>query len=133
MPKNSGTNYIGTCCILVALGSIPDLSADSCNEIKANEGQSVSSGKYWVQVKSASFTKVALTYCDMETGGEYIKQNLRQDLYILVDKNLKSSVLTAFFTDISKHFAYNTSVFLFFFFIFFFSFGNKMFCENQSY
>lgn len=82
MPKNGGTNYIGPCCILVALGSIPDLPADSCNEIKANEGQSVSSGKYWMQVKSASFSKVALTYCDMVTGGEYSKKNLRRDVYI---------------------------------------------------
>lgn len=74
MPQNGGTNYISSSCILVPLGSIPELPAESCNEIKASEGQSSSSGKYWVQVESASFNKVALAYCDMETGGEYCKQ-----------------------------------------------------------
>lgn len=59
---------------------MPELPAESCNEIKASEGQSASSGKYWMQVESASFNKVALTYCGMETGGEYSKQKPRHKI-----------------------------------------------------
>ena len=54
--------------IPVPLGSIPELAAKSCKEIKASEGQAVS-GKYWLS--SIKPNMAVLAYCDMETGGEF--------------------------------------------------------------
>jgi len=51
----------------VPLGSIPELQAESCQEIKASEGQAVS-GKYWLSTNKPEMP--VLAYCDMETGGE---------------------------------------------------------------
>ncbi|XP_068737313.1 uncharacterized protein [Montipora capricornis] len=49
----------------VPLGSIPELAAVSCQEIKASEGQVVSA-KYWLStIKPGT---AVLTYCDMKTG-----------------------------------------------------------------
>ncbi|KAL9978444.1 hypothetical protein ACROYT_G015958 [Oculina patagonica] len=45
------------------LGSIPELPAQSCHEIKASEGKDASSNKYWLD---PTLTGVAvLVYCDM--------------------------------------------------------------------
>ena len=54
--------------IPVPLGSIRELAAESCKEIKASEGQAVS-GKYWLS--SIKTNMAVLAYCDMETGGEF--------------------------------------------------------------
>ncbi|XP_068705701.1 microfibril-associated glycoprotein 4-like [Montipora foliosa] len=49
----------------VPLGSIPELAAVSCQEIKASEGQVVSA-KYWLStIKPGT---AVLAYCDMKTG-----------------------------------------------------------------
>lgn len=54
-------------CFLVSLGSIPELPADSCAEIKADEGGHAVSGSYWLDLtKSGNST---LVLCDMTTGG----------------------------------------------------------------
>ncbi|XP_020623992.1 von Willebrand factor C and EGF domain-containing protein-like [Orbicella faveolata] len=45
------------------LGSIPELPAHSCHEIKASEGKDTSSSKYWLD-PTANGTAV-LVYCDM--------------------------------------------------------------------
>ena len=54
--------------IPVPLGSIRELAAESCKEIKASEGQAVS-GKYWLS--SIKPNMAVLAYCDMETGGDF--------------------------------------------------------------
>ena len=58
------------------LGSISELPAESCNDIKANEGGHVVSGKYWIRVQTASSSQMALTYCNMENGGMYNRSKI---------------------------------------------------------
>ncbi|CAH3157257.1 unnamed protein product, partial [Pocillopora meandrina] len=45
------------------LGSIPELPALSCHEIKASEGKDTISGKYWLDPISTG--KATLDYCNM--------------------------------------------------------------------
>ena len=52
---------------IAPLGSIPELAAESCKEIKASEGQQAVSDWYWIH--SAKQGKAVLAYCDMETEG----------------------------------------------------------------
>ena len=56
--------------IPVPLGSIPELAAESCKEIKASEGQATN-GKYWLS--SIKLNMAVLAHCDMETGGEFFQ------------------------------------------------------------
>ena len=49
------------------LGSIPELPALSCHEIKASEGKHTISGKYWLD--STRKGKAKLIYCDMVNEG----------------------------------------------------------------
>lgn len=49
------------------LGSIPELPAKSCKEIKASEGEEAVTGKYWFD--SISPQASVLAYCDMDTEG----------------------------------------------------------------
>ena len=59
----------------VPLGSIPELPAETCKEIKASEGGQAVSGKYWfVECKTR---KSVLTHCDMDTEGNFLKNSLR--------------------------------------------------------
>lgn len=53
----------------VALGSIPELPADSCWEIKVTEGEKAVSGEYWFN--SIIPSKSILAYCDMDTLGKW--------------------------------------------------------------
>ena len=53
--------------IAVPLGSISELPADSCKEIKASEGGQAISGNYWLD--SAGSGKPTLARCDMKTEG----------------------------------------------------------------
>ena len=53
----------------VALGSIPELPAETCKEIKASEGQAVS-GKYWLSNIKPGMAELA--YCDMNTEGRLL-------------------------------------------------------------
>ena len=48
----------------VPLGSIPELPADSCEDIKASEGGQVVSGPYWLD--PARSGDPSLVFCDME-------------------------------------------------------------------
>ena len=62
---------------LAILGAIPELSADSCKEIKASKGGQAVSGKYWL-----NFIKPGtplLAHCDMKSEGS-VKQLNRMDL-----------------------------------------------------
>ncbi|XP_068747108.1 uncharacterized protein [Montipora capricornis] len=54
----------------VPLGSISELAAESCKEIKMSEGRSPN-GKYWISTAESlySFSKFLL-YCDMTTSGQ---------------------------------------------------------------
>ena len=54
--------------LTVALGSIPELPAASCEEIKMSEEQVVASKKYWMICINQDMA--ALAYCNMTTGGE---------------------------------------------------------------
>ena len=51
----------------VPLGSIPELPAETCKEIKASEGKAVS-GKYWLSSIKPGMS--VLVHCNMQTGGE---------------------------------------------------------------
>ena len=51
----------------VRLGSIPELPAETCHEIKSSEGQATS-GKYWFSTIKTGTS--ILAYCDMETEGD---------------------------------------------------------------
>lgn len=53
--------------ITASLGSIPELPAQSCKEIKASEGIEAVSGEYWFHSKKLE--KPVLAYCDMEVEG----------------------------------------------------------------
>ena len=55
------------CIIPEPLGSIPSLPANSCKEIKANEGGQAVSGNSWLDVTGSG--EVVLAYCDMNTEG----------------------------------------------------------------
>lgn len=59
----------------VAIGSMPELPAQTCKEIKASEGQAVS-GDYWFD--SIVPGNIVLASCNMETeGGIYLLLNKR--------------------------------------------------------
>lgn len=58
---------MAVCCFPVSLGSIPELPAKSCTEVKASEGEHAVSGNYWLD--SIIPTKVILVYCNMTTEG----------------------------------------------------------------
>jgi len=61
--------------IPVPLGSIPELPAETCTEIKASEGGEAVSGKYWFDDNETG--KSVLTHCDMDTEGNFSKYILR--------------------------------------------------------
>ena len=52
----------------VPLGSIPELPAETCKEVKASEEQAVS-GKYWLYTIKESIP--VLAHCNMETFGKF--------------------------------------------------------------
>ena len=52
---------------LVLLGSVPELPAESCAEIRASEGEDAVSGNYWLD--SIKPGEVALVRCDMSKLG----------------------------------------------------------------
>ena len=53
---------------LVPLGSVPELPAESCAEIRASEGEDAVSGNYWFDsIKSG---EVVLARCDMSKLGK---------------------------------------------------------------
>ena len=53
----------------VPLGSIPELPAETCQEIKMSEGGEAASGKYWFH--SIVPERTVLAPCDMKTEGEF--------------------------------------------------------------
>jgi len=65
--KNSDRYYITSAPKRVSLGSIPELPADSCKEIKASEGKAVVSGNYWLDLEKNG--NPLNLYCDMTTEG----------------------------------------------------------------
>ena len=66
----------------VPLGSTPEMPAESCKEIKASEGAQTASGKYWFDEYKTG--KSVLTYCDMDTEGNFLKYTLRYFVLITV-------------------------------------------------
>ena len=52
---------------LVPLGSVPELPAESCAEIRASEGEGAVSGNYWFD--SIKPGEVVLARCDMSKLG----------------------------------------------------------------
>ena len=69
------TNFFGlgepVCCVLnnFVLLSFPELSADSCGEIKASEGTQAVSGNYWLD--STGTGKSILGHCNMTAERKY--------------------------------------------------------------
>ena len=57
----------------VPLGSVPELPADSCKEIKASEGGQAVSGNYWLD--SPRTGNSILARCDMKTEGRDRQNN----------------------------------------------------------
>ena len=53
---------------LVRVGTIPEMPAESCQEIKASEGEYAVDGMYWLYF--LDIVKTVLAYCDMKTGGK---------------------------------------------------------------
>ena len=53
--------------LLVQLGSFPALPAQSCKEIKANEGGQAVSGSSWLDPTGSG--ELIMAYCDMNTEG----------------------------------------------------------------
>ena len=56
------------CLLSVRLGSIPDLPAENCKEIKESEGEWADNGNYWFYF--LEIEKLLLAYCDMRTEGK---------------------------------------------------------------
>lgn len=56
------------CLFLVPLGSIPELPAQSCREIKASEGEHAVSGSYWIEL--IHLGKIIYAECDMDAEGK---------------------------------------------------------------
>lgn len=56
--------------LIVSLGSIPEMPAETCKEIKDSEGGQAFSGKYWFDSILAG--QVVFAFCDMETEGKLI-------------------------------------------------------------
>ena len=63
------TKNVISFCFPVPLGSIPELPAESCKEIKASEGRQAVSGKYWFD--SIIPEETVHAHCDMENEGQW--------------------------------------------------------------
>ncbi len=69
-PRNAAKQrkqVIMSCYFSVPLGSIPELPAETCKEIKASEGGQAVSGKYWFD--SIIPGQTVFAHCDMKTEG----------------------------------------------------------------
>ena len=58
------------CHFAVPLGSIQEVPATSCQEIKASEGASAVSGNYWLD--SIKPSQVILVFCELRIAGEVL-------------------------------------------------------------
>ena len=68
-------------CFTVPLGSIPEIPAETCKEIKASEfGQAVS-GDYWFD--SVLPGKIILLPCNMETEGQWLYESVKDRLRVM--------------------------------------------------
>ena len=52
------------------LGSIPELPASSCHEIKASEGKDAISSRYWLDLTGNK--RAEMIYCDMTNEGRFL-------------------------------------------------------------
>ena len=68
IPSSIQSNNYTSWVLLVPLGSIPELPAETCSEIKMSEGHSISR-KYWFSTIKTGTS--VLAYCNMETEGEF--------------------------------------------------------------
>ena len=67
--------YLPFSTFLVPLGSVPELPAESCAEIRASEGENAVSGNYWFS-NSTQPGEVVLDRCDMFNQGKYTSRVL---------------------------------------------------------
>ncbi len=67
LQSNVNKLMIMPCYFSAPLGSIPELPAETCKEIKASEGGQAVSGKYWFD--SIIPGETVLAHCDMKTEG----------------------------------------------------------------
>ncbi|KAM7429433.1 hypothetical protein ABFA07_019700 [Porites harrisoni] len=63
--KSSDRYYVTKAPYRGRLGSIPELSAESCAEIKASEGEHAVSGEYWLDPGGSGTSHIV--HCDMST------------------------------------------------------------------
>ena len=61
-------------CFPVPLGSIPELPAVSCAEIKASEGDNAVSGNYWFD--SIKHGEIVMAPCNMFVEGTLLKTQM---------------------------------------------------------
>lgn len=65
---------------VVPLGSLPELPAESCSEIKASEGVAAKSSLYWLDLdRSGNSIQV---YCDMINEGLFLRKYVLKHIYI---------------------------------------------------
>ena len=85
--------------ILAPLGSIPELPALSCQELKLSEGKDSISKNYWLDPTNVGSSK--LVYCDMILEGKsvYQEQNLHSvwSTFALASSEMFSPCLSDFF------------------------------------
>lgn len=84
--------------VTAPLGSIPELPAESCREIKASEGKDVISKKYWLDLSASG--KTALVYCDME-----IEEKAVDIAFVIGASGAQASSVFARMVAILKNFA----------------------------
>ena len=68
--------------IAAPLGSIRELPALSCHEIKASEGKDTISNKYWLDPTGTG--KAALLYCDMNMEGKSYLHKMPSEFSLFV-------------------------------------------------
>ena len=79
----------------VRLGSIPELPAESCGEIKASEGELAVSGKYWLHF--VKIAKTVLAHCNMKTEGKSCALNIVSFFWLPVQYYQDSAELILLF------------------------------------
>ena len=87
--------YVLFLCFPVPLGSIPELPAETCKEIKLSEGGQAVNGNYWFY--SIIPGETVLAHCDMKKEGMwYYEDNF---FFIFVSDIKKSFTVSIFAID----------------------------------
>ena len=85
------------------LGSIPELPADSCEEIKASEGRQAVSGSYWLD--SMNSGDPILVFCYMEKGSKFPRGGRGGVLWIFLGRGVPLGLRYRILDHVQLHFA----------------------------